>query len=302
MPIADPLFILAPPRCFTTVVSAMLGQHPQMYGLPETYLFTCDTVAAWFEANAGSDRVHGLLRAIAQINSGEQTISSIEMARRWLRSRSAASTREVFECLAERVHPRALVEKTPKVAEQSRSMTRIDASFPRARFIHLVRHPLAHARSRLERRLKQNGGGPAQRHDLVTVAEQLGADPQMLWYRSNVNILDFLATVPGHRQRLVRGEDLLREPDMHLKAIAQWLGIRTDRRAIEAMKHPEASPFSGFGPRNAPMGGDEKFFRAPRLRPPRLAQQMLGSPVPWRSDDAWLRPSVQGLAQRLGYT
>ena len=39
----QPLFILAPPRSFTTVTSAMIGQHPEMYGLPETNLF----VAEW---------------------------------------------------------------------------------------------------------------------------------------------------------------------------------------------------------------------------------------------------------------
>ena len=32
----EPLFILAPPRSFTSVVCAMIGNHPQMLGLPET--------------------------------------------------------------------------------------------------------------------------------------------------------------------------------------------------------------------------------------------------------------------------
>jgi hypothetical protein len=34
----DLVFLLAPPRSFTTVVSSMLGQHPQLYGLPEMLL------------------------------------------------------------------------------------------------------------------------------------------------------------------------------------------------------------------------------------------------------------------------
>src|SRR5438874_389166 len=33
---ADPVFILALPGSFSSVVCAMLGQHPEMYGLPET--------------------------------------------------------------------------------------------------------------------------------------------------------------------------------------------------------------------------------------------------------------------------
>jgi hypothetical protein len=38
-----PLFILAPPRSFTSVICGMIGQHPQMYGLPEVNLFAGET-------------------------------------------------------------------------------------------------------------------------------------------------------------------------------------------------------------------------------------------------------------------
>ncbi len=36
---AAPLFLLAPPRSYTSLINAMLGQHPQAYGLPELCLF-----------------------------------------------------------------------------------------------------------------------------------------------------------------------------------------------------------------------------------------------------------------------
>ena len=32
---AAPLFILAPPRSYTSLFNAMIGQHPEAYGLPE---------------------------------------------------------------------------------------------------------------------------------------------------------------------------------------------------------------------------------------------------------------------------
>ena len=41
---AAPLVILCPARSFSSVVCAMLGQHPQTYGLPELHLFITDTV------------------------------------------------------------------------------------------------------------------------------------------------------------------------------------------------------------------------------------------------------------------
>src|SRR5262245_30909041 len=76
--VRDPLIILGAPRSFTSVVCAMLGQHPEMYGLPEVNLFVAETMAErrgliaqppWSE--------HGLLRAVAQLFGGEQTIQTI---------------------------------------------------------------------------------------------------------------------------------------------------------------------------------------------------------------------------------
>ena len=37
-----PLFLLAPPRSYTSLVNAMLGQHPQAFGLPELCLFNVE--------------------------------------------------------------------------------------------------------------------------------------------------------------------------------------------------------------------------------------------------------------------
>jgi hypothetical protein len=297
---SDPLIILAPPRCFTTLVCAMLGQHPQLYGLPETHLFTCDTVHEWWATYTGTNRVDGLLRAIAELIFGEQTEATIEQARCWLQQRSTWKTSEVLRVLAAPVCPRLLVEKTPQVTERVESMERVLRDFPRTRFIHLLRHPLGHVRSRLERRVNQFKK-LKQPTDLVTVAERFGGDPQMLWYRCHTNILTFLATVPLEQQRRVRGEDLLADPDRHLREIAEWLGLRSDPVAIDAMKHPERSPFACFGPRNARKGGDEKFLRQPALRPHKAMVQSLEGPLPWRKDGAGFAPKVRELAQRFGY-
>jgi hypothetical protein len=134
------------------------------------------------------------------------------------------------------------------------------------------------------------------------VAEQFGSDPQTLWYRCNLNILTFLATVSAEQQRRVCGEDLLADPDRHLREIAEWLGVRSDAVAIDEMKHPERSPFACFGPRNARKGADEKFFRQPTLRPGKVLIQSLEGPLPWRNDGVGFAPKVRELAQRFGYT
>src|SRR5215472_13100517 len=104
-PAADIVVILAPPRSFTTVLSAMLGQHPQLYGLPETYFLTCDSVDEWATLYRGTNHTDGALRAIAQTIFGEQTTPTVNMARQWLQARSYLSTSEVLRLLARRVAP-----------------------------------------------------------------------------------------------------------------------------------------------------------------------------------------------------
>ena len=60
----------------------MLGQHPQMYGLPDLELFAAETVGEWWElcAEATFPRAHGALRAVAELFSGEQTEETIKFA------------------------------------------------------------------------------------------------------------------------------------------------------------------------------------------------------------------------------
>jgi sulfotransferase family protein len=296
------LVILAPPRCFTTLVSAMLGQHPQMYGLPETYLFTAPTMQEWWAAHQGTDRVDGLSRAVAEIIFGAQNEATIELARKWLRQRSNRSTANVMRSLGDKVSPLIMVEKTPQATERLEHMQRIMRNFPQASFLHLLRHPFGHVQSRLNRRLKHLRK-ITPRMDLAEAARRFGgADPQMLWYRCNSNILSFLATVPPEQWMRVRGEDLLDDPDRQLREIALWLNLRSDPEAIDAMKHPERSPFARFGPRSAPMGGDENFFRQSELRLLQPIVHSLDGPLPWRRDGAGFAPKVRNLARIFGYT
>ena len=298
----DLLVVLAPPRCFTTLVSAMLGQHPELYGLPETYLFTANTIGEWWRAHGGTDRVDGLLRAVAELIFGTQTEASIEQAHRWLLRRQNQSTASILTALAHQVLPLTLVEKTPQVSERVEHMERIAKNFPRAKFLHLLRHPLDHLRSRVHRRLN-NLRKVKPTINVYEAAQKFGgADPQMLWYRCNSNILTFLAGVPSEQQMRLQGEVLLADPDRGLRDIMLWLNLRSDQVAIDAMKHPERSPFACFGPRNALMGGDENFFRQPVFRSAQPVAQSLDAPFPWRRDGAGLATRVRSLARSLGYT
>ena len=52
-------------------------------------------------------------------------------------------------------------------------------------------------------------------------------------------------------------------PDLHLRKIAGWLGLRTDDAAINEMRHPERSPYACFGPPGARFGNDRFFLENP---------------------------------------
>ena len=60
----SPVFILSPPRSFSTVVCSMLGQHPQLYGLPEIDLFGAESTGGFLKqcAEATYPMADGLVR------------------------------------------------------------------------------------------------------------------------------------------------------------------------------------------------------------------------------------------------
>jgi Sulfotransferase family len=298
----DPVIILAPPRSFTSVVCAMLGQHPQMYGLPEVNLFVAETMEErqgvvarprWSE--------QGLLRAVAQLFVGEQSVQAIVLARRWLAIRANCTCVSVFRELAEKISPRIPVDKSPRTVMQSAYMQRIHRAFPNARFLHLLRHPRSQGQS-----LCDLLGGPLLAS--MTGALDYSTDPPIIdfqksWYAMHINIVTFLDGLPEGQQMWIRGEDLLAEPDLYLRQIAEWLDLSTDGEAIKAMKHPEQSPYACFGPVNARLGNDPGFLREPVLRRgSRAKEQTLEGPLSWREDGGEFSPEVKELAREFGYT
>jgi hypothetical protein len=315
--VADPLFVLAPPRSCTSVVGTMLGQHPQMYGLPETHLFSCETMAEWWRIceEQTFPRGHGLLRAVAQLFFGSQREHTVRLASGWLRRRSHFTTGLLMEVLTARVHPRIIVDKSPSVVYSVKFLESIHRLFPRARFIHLLRHPRAHGES-VMRFLEERGrkGPVPASHWLLYLATypDLSAtnqatersrelDPQKGWFVLNENINEFFKSLPDEQKLRVRGEDLLQSPNEPLREIAEWMGLATDDSSIDEMKHPERSCYACFGPRNARYGNDDFFLQSPALRPSRAKARSLEGPLSWRKDGQGFLPEVKSLAREFGY-
>jgi Sulfotransferase family len=305
------IFILAPPRSFSWRFCAALGQHPQMYALPELHLFSARTVGQWLEQCATSTfgMADGTLRAIAQVLFGEQTETSVRCASGWLRRRAHFTTAMVLEVLAAELSPRVIVEKSPSIVYSIDSMDLAYRMFPEAKFLHLVRHPLAHCDSVCEAidALKKSGSLTNQ-HWLWELAhypqplpseaggsDSLARDPQRGWYALNMNICNFLEYVPKDQQMKVRVEDYLDEPDKTLKGIVRWIGLSTDPRYVREMRHPERSSYMKPGPPNACYGNDSLYLATPSLH---------GSPAN-KSNRTTLRggfrPETVDLAERFGY-
>jgi hypothetical protein len=314
-----PVFVLAPSRSFTSIVCAMIGQHPQMYALPETNLLCHETVGDKLEQVRHSTHrstAHGLIRLVGQLYFGAQNEQTVVAARAWLRARAAFTTQLLFRTFSDTLFPRLLVEKSPSNVNRARCLERMRAKFPGARWIHLVRHPRGHGESVIKAIKHESERHPlAPTHWLLQVAtyrpdQPLGdaappdamLDPQHWWYSRNRTILEFLRSVPAEQQIRVRGEDVLGEPDETLAAIAGWLGLRTDGAAVEMMKHPERSPYAFIGPPGAKFGNDEFFLRDPALRVNGVTWHSLNGPLEWRGDGQGFRPEVKALAVKLGYT
>jgi hypothetical protein len=132
--------------------------------------------------------------------------------------------------------------------------------------------------------------------------ERVFVDPQFLWYDVNVSILDFLDEIPKDRWIRVRGEEFLVNMDELLITICEWLGFPHGEDELEAMKHPEHSPFACIGPVNARLGNDINFLNNPKIRPARVSNVELGAPLSWRPDKASLFEEVQELARGFGYS
>ena len=299
----EPLIILCPPRSFSSVVCAMLGQHPAIYGFPELNLFVTDTLDALVTLNEGEgphahtgvgSYIGGLLRVIAELYFGEQTALTVAKALDWVLARRQFSTKHTMDSLLVEIFPRIGVDKSTRTAMSRKSIQRASSFYPSAKFLHLTRHPVATVKSMWEC------------HQPFSFPDESGSNDRTIytycahvWYQAHRSILDLTNALPSHQKLQVQAEDLLQQPDTCLANIASWLGGDAGPDAIEAMKHPERSPYATCGLLEVRGDNDATFLRHPKLRkiepPPSL--KIL---VEWGLDDG-LVAQIRKLANQLGY-
>jgi hypothetical protein len=297
-----PVIILASPRSFTSLVCAMIGQHPQAFGLPEVNLFVTETLEELCQRATQQRQflIHGLLRTVAHLYAGEQTVESIEMAWRWINRRRAMKTGDVYRELCGKVAPRRLVDKSPTYSQRAEILARIEREFPDAQYLFLTRNPIDQGYSMIQ--------APQGFMQLLT-SRSLDfnetpprVEPQFQWFKTQTTILNFLHQLREERRFILRGETLLQEPEKKLCEICQWLGLEWSASAGTRMLHPEESPFADMGPLGAPWGNNPGFQRSPQFRRLTRSPGSLERPLPWREGEHHLFPEVVQLAQSLGYS
>jgi hypothetical protein len=297
----EPLFILCPGRSFSSVVCAVIGQHPDCYGLPELNLFLGDTLgeSADIFASTGRSGLQGLLRTLAQLHDGMQTEATVEAAKAWIAANRQMTSRDVFNHIAACAGDRILVEKSPSNVFGPAYLTRVIRSFPKANYLQLLRHPRSRGTS----------------HKTAMEAEKLrafvnqllglgsGLDYEAKWTETHCMIHDLGRHLPPGQMMRLNGEIFLRDLRFYLPQICEWLGIRSDEEAIAAMLRPEDSPYSCIGPANAKYGANPGFLANPALDMDRLAKMKddtLDAPMDWNPEKRF-SDMTKALASYYGY-
>ena len=239
------------PRSFSSVTCGMIGQHPELYGMPELSLFLEDTISDLMTNIWSPGYLAGLVRALAQLAHGNQETESCLLTWQWLFNNREMSTLSVFNII-QNLAKKRVIEKSPTYVYNINNLYRLPED---AVFIHLVRHPATYKESLDE---------------YFAFNKLPNDDPNYVlnsWVTNENNIETFLNDIPDERKMLLKGEDVVSNPKVYLKKVCNFLQIDDNEDCIKAMMHPENSPFACKGNKWASYGNDIFFCERPALRP-----------------------------------
>lgn len=285
-----PVFILCTMRSYSSLICAMLGQHPELYGLPEINLSVADRVdgvLAFYQKRPHG--LHGLLRTVAQLQSGAQTDATIAAAKTWIEERRNWSCTEMLDWIEAAVAPRRIVDKSPVTVRSVEMLQRLFRMRPEASFLHIVREPGATCRSidRLHATIDSESGTSLRSR----------VDAEQVWLKCNDNVMGFKASLPPGVCLTLQGEALLGEFATYAPQLCDWLGISSDAKALAAMLHPERSAYACPGPETARYGNDPNFLEHPAFTPKPITIAAIDDGL----DGKPFTPRTRKLARVLGY-
>jgi hypothetical protein len=300
-----PILVLAGPGVPGATLAAALGRNPAAFGLPALNLELEPMLDNWFATLSGlrAGQTHGLLRTLALVLGGEQSILAVAMARRWLMRRMHLPTAHVSHEIAALLAPRRMVLPVTAGLFYPAARERLAETWPGADVLQLRLHPLHHAGLLLA----DSGGAAALLLGAAETAPGMAPapDPETLWMMTEDALAAFAADWPGPGVRTLRLEDLLAAPAEDLARLAAGLGLPADAAAVAAMCRPESAPLAGPGPFGAHAAPGIRSFAD--LRQALAAARGPGGltgltvPLPWRADARSFRPELRDRARALGY-
>lgn len=276
----QPVLVIAPPGGGAGTVAAALGRNPLAFDVPALNVELESNIYDLVFEMTGirGIQAHGHLRAMGLLLGGEQSMLSVELARRWMMERMHLPASAIADWIRDRVAPRRLILPVSAGLYGHITRRRLSWIFAQADIVVVRRHPSAFAQAVMD----QAGGAAA----LVLGASggvEAGPrlpDPVGLWTRTEEAVDALLEMMPDAKRHDVKAEDLAQDPKA-LGALAGALGLRTDAGSVDAMQSPEASPFYGVGPYGAHSPGDITPLAAlthapdtPRMSLPKAARAL----------------------------
>lgn len=239
------IFILSPPRSGSTLLRVMLAGHSALFSPQELYLAPFETMGGYDAYLQGTVLNMGLVGAIAEVIS---RTGSWNLYRQWVRE--ARPTSEIYAFFRERIGDRILVDKSPFFFPPLAVLRRLERRYPKARFIHLVRHPVSCIGSYVQERF----------HGIFEETAEL--DPydaaEWCWTRVHEGIGTFAGELSSSRFTQVFFEDLAEDPERVMRRLCPALGVDFEPAVLE--------PYSGH--RMVAGGfqvGDPNFTRHGRI-------------------------------------
>ena len=215
-----PVFVVGAPRSGTTMLAAMLASHPDLAAGPETQFFSKLSHTQLDSAVQDANWPRTAVQSLSTLTLAEQSVLSLfetspQQITEFLEARNP-SVEAMLEALAvpyaEARSACGWVEKTPNHILHLKTLR---ALWPQAVIVRIIRDPRDVGLSM--RRL------PSFSDDVL---------PNVyLWQRWNAQAESFLAA--DHKSVSLRYEDLVEEPEKHLRQLCELAGMAFDPAMLE---------------------------------------------------------------------
>lgn len=204
--------VLSSVRSGSTLLRVMLAGHSRLFCPPELHLLEYATMRERAEKEHSPDRDQGLERAFGELlGDAQRGARKVEIL-----NRENVATADVLRELIALAAPRLFVDKSPGNSNRVETLCRAEYLFDRPYYVFIVRHPYAVIDSVARNRfVEMLGFGDLNPHVLG----------ELLWERSNTNILEHLSSIEDERKIAIRYEDLVQSPEEVMRAVTDRLGV-----------------------------------------------------------------------------